>query len=215
MIQPIPTLYTFRRCPYCMRAHMALRYSGIRVELREVLLRDMPAEALDLSAKGTVPILQVSATEVLDESWDIVKWSLRQHDPDNWLGEDERHLLDAEMLVEINDFSFKPELDRYKYADRYPEHDQIYFRTQCVEFLEELEQRLTQHQYLLGDEHSLADTAIFPFIRQFSLVDKDWFDASPFPQLQRWLDQLIHSDLFEHIFRKHEPWKAGDDAIYL
>jgi glutathione S-transferase len=198
-----------------MRAHMTLKYAGIRAELREVLLRDMPAEALRLSEKGTVPILQLGSGEVLDESWDIVKWSLNQNDPEMWAGKNEEHLLEAEMLVETNDYSFKPDLDRYKYADRYPEHDQAYYRNACEEFLDEIEERLSINAYLLGAEYSLADTAIFPFIRQFAYVDKDWFDKAPYPKLQNWLSALITSDLFEEIFRKHEPWKAGDPVKYI
>ena len=151
----------------------------------------------------------------MDESWDIVKWALRQNDPDNWLGADESYLLDAEMLIETNDFSFKPDLDKYKYADRHPEHDQTYYRDACIEFIEELEGLLSENSYLLGPEYSLADTGVFPFIRQFSLVDKDWFDNAPYPMLQNWLDRLIMTDLFQHIFRKHTVWKTGDTAVYI
>ena len=116
-----PVLYSFRRCPYCMRAHMALKKSGIKVELREVKLSDMPEEATTISPKATVPILVLPDGSFIDESLDIVKWALAQNDPDKWLGDNKEHLLDIEMLVETNDFSFKEDLDHYKYADRHPE----------------------------------------------------------------------------------------------
>ena len=210
-----PVLYSFRRCPYCIRAHLALKVSGIRIELRDVKLNDIPEAALKISPKATVPILVLSDGTVMDESWDIVKWALEQNDPDNWLGENSSFLADAEMLIEINDFSFKKDLDHYKYADRHPEHSQEYYRQAGEEFIEELEDGLTGNQYLLGEQLSLADIGVFPFVRQFSLVDKDWFDQSPYPGVQQWLDRLISSMLFQQVFQKHELWRPGDAAIYL
>ena len=209
-----PILYSFRRCPYCMRAHLALKKSGLKIELREVRLSDIPEEALKLSPKATVPILVLTDGTVMDESWDIVKWALQQNDPDNWLGENDSFLSDAEMLIEINDFSFKNDLDHYKYADRHPEHDQEHYRRACEEFIEELEDMLAENQYLLGEQLSLADIGVFPFIRQFAFVDKEWFDQSPYPWVQKWLDSLISSALFQQVFQKHEIWKPGDTAIY-
>ena len=175
-------LYSFRRCPYCMRAHMALKNAGVKVELREVKLSAMPEQALALSDHATVPVLALTDGSVIDESWDIVKWSLAQNDPDNWLGDNNKHLLDAEILIETNDYSFKTDLDHYKYADRHPEHSEEYYREKCEEFIEELEDMLTENTYLLADQLSLADIGVFPFIRQFSLVDKEWFDRAPYPQ---------------------------------
>ena len=210
-----PVLYSFRRCPYCMRAHMALKNSNIKVELREVDLSDMPQEATDISAKATVPILILPDGTFLDESWDIVKWALEQNDPDNWLGDSNKYLLDAEMLVETNDFSFKEHLDHYKYADRYQQFSQEHYRKACEEFIEELEDMLTDNEYLLASQLSLADIAVFPFIRQFSLVDKDWFDQSRYIYVQRWLNNLTTSQLFQNVFQKHELWKAGDTAVYI
>ena len=169
-----PVLYSFRRCPYCMRAHMALKYSGLKIELREVNLKDYPDQAREISPKETVPVLQLSDGSVIDESWDIVKWALQQNDPDSWMGKDNTHLLDAEMLVETNDFSFKEDLDHYKYADRYPEHSAEHYREACEEFIEELEEMLAENNFLLSDQPSLADISVFPFVRQFSLVDKSW-----------------------------------------
>lgn len=210
-----PVLYSFRRCPYCMRAHMALKQAGIKVELREVKLSDMPEEALALSAEATVPILMLADGTVFTESWDIVKWALSQNDPEQWLGQADEFSLDAEMLIETSDFSFKQDLDHYKYADRYPEQSAEHYRQACEEFIEELEDRLNDHQHLLADQLSLADIGVFPFVRQFSLVDKDWFDAAPYPKVQTWLEHLINTELFQQVFQKHECWKAGNTAVYI
>ena len=210
-----PVLYSFRRCPYCMRAHMALKYSGLKVELREVDLKNMPDEALLKSAKATVPILVLADGSIIDESWDIMKWALAQNDPDNWLDEANDNLLAAEILTETNDFSFKADLDHYKYANRYPEHTEEYYRVACEEFIEELEDMLTENKFLLTNKLTLADISVFPFVRQFSLVNKAWFNQRPYPKVQRWLDTLVNSDLFQHIFQKHDVWKAGNSAIYI
>ena len=212
---PIPILYSFRRCPYCMRAHMALKQSGIKVELREVKLSDIPAEALALSPEATVPILALPDGSVFTESWDIVKWSLTQNDPNKWLGNNNEYSLDAEILIETNDFSFKEDLDRYKYADRFPEHSEEHYRTACEEFIEELEEMLSENHYLLADQMSLADIGVFPFVRQFSMVNKEWFDNTPYPKVQNWLQHLIDSELFQVIFHKHQTWNSDATAIYL
>ena len=210
-----PILYSFRRCPYCMRAHMALKYAGMKVILREVELRNLPAEALAVSPHATVPSLVVSADEYMDESWDIVKWAIKQHDPDNWAGDNNEYLNHAEMLVETNDHSFKEDLDHYKYADRHPEHPMEYYRERCEEFLEELNEMLEENVYLLSEHISIADIAVFPFIRQFSLVDKDWFDQAPYPELQRWLKAILDTEWFADAFKKHELWQSGNDDIFL
>ena len=208
-------LYSFRRCPYCMRAHMALKNAGIKVELREVKLSAMPEQALALSEHATVPVLALTDGSAMDESWDIVKWALTQNDPDHWLGENNEFLLDAEILIETNDYSFKADLDHYKYADRHPEHSEEYYRIKCEEFIEELEDMLTGNTYLLSSQISLADIGVFPFVRQFSLVDKEWFDQAPYPYVRLWLSNITDSDLFQHVFQKHELWKAGDTAVYI
>ncbi|MDT8283498.1 MAG: glutathione S-transferase [Gammaproteobacteria bacterium] len=210
-----PVLYSFRRCPYCMRAHMALKYCGLKIELREVDLKDYPEQALQISPKATVPVLQLSDGTVIDESWDIVKWALQQNDTDHWSGDNNSYLQDAEMLIETNDFSFKEDLDRYKYAERFPEHGKEYYRQACEEFIEELEVMLNENDYLLGKHLSLADIGIFPFVRQFSLVDKNWFQQSPYPKVNLWLNNLTTSALFESVFQKHAIWKHGDGAIFV
>lgn len=194
---------------------MALKKTGIRIELREVKLSAMPEEALAISPQETVPVLALTDGTVIDESWDIVKWALAQNDVDNWLGEDNEFLLDAEILIETNDYSFKTDLDHYKYADRHPEHSELHYRKEGEEFIEELEGMLTENRYLLADQLSLADIGVFPFVRQFSLVDKEWFDQALYPRVQQWLADMIDSELFHSVFQKHELWKAEDTAIYI
>jgi glutathione S-transferase len=198
-----------------MRAHMALKKSGIKIELREVKLSDMPEQALNISPNATVPILLLPDGTVMNESWDIVKWALQQHDPDNWLGDDNAYLTVAEMLIETNDFSFKNDLDHYKYSDRHPEHSEQHYREACEEFIVELEEMLSENKYLFGSELSLADIGVFPFIRQFSLVNKDWFDESHYEKVKQWLDGLINSALFQNVFQKHDIWKSGDTMVHI
>jgi len=198
-----------------MRAHMALKQSGIKIELREVKLSNMPVEALALSPESTVPILALPDGSVFTESWDIVKWALTQNDPYKWLGDNNEHSLNAEILIEANDFSFKDDLDRYKYADRFPEYSEEHYRAACEEFIEELEEMLSENHYLLANKISLADIGVFPFVRQFSMVNKEWFDSTPYPKVQNWLQNFIDSELFQVIFHKHETWNSNATTIYL
>ncbi|MBZ0067181.1 MAG: glutathione S-transferase [Thiobacillus sp.] len=211
----LPILYSFRRCPYAIRARLALHVSGITHELREVSLRSKPACLLTASPKGSVPVLVLPDGQVIDESWDIMLWALQQHDPENWLGSQNRYLDQATRLISINDHSFKIALDRYKYADRHPEHPQAFYRNQGETFLQQLEDRLQASACLLGPDLSIADAAIFPFIRQFAGVDPEWFDRSPYPKLRDWTKALCHSGRFADIMRKHEVWQAGDVPLVI
>ena len=203
----LPILYTFRRCPYAIRARMAILYSGVTVELREVVLRDKPRSMLEYSKKGTVPVLILSSGEVIDESWDVMNWALSQDDPDHW------KTCSDNSLVEENDSVFKQYLDQYKYADRHPEHPAEYYRDQCEEFLQKLERKLSVQNFLKGDRITDIDIAIFPFIRQFAFVDKAWFDQSPYPHTQEWLNYFLESDLFLNVMIKYSPWKPEDNVI--
>lgn len=196
-------LYSFRRCPYAMRARLAIAYSGQSVQLREIILKEKPAEMLALSSKGTVPVLALQSGEVLDESLDIMGWALSLNDPDQWLSENIHKQL---ALIDENDFEFKGWLDRYKYADRFPEYDERYYREQCEDFLVQLEQRLSKSKYLFSNKISLADIAIFPFIRQFAAVDQAWFEQSPYPHLQKWLDNRLNDALFKSVMHKYPTW---------
>jgi len=207
----LPVLYSFRRCPYAMRARMAIRYSGITVELREVILRDMPAALLAASPKGTVPVLVLPDDRVLEESRDIMDWALARSDPDHWQPDrdDDMHA-EIRLLLDENDTTFKHYLDRYKYAERYPEHPADYWRSQGEVFLGKLEGHLSRHACLCGEHISVADISIFPFIRQFANVDRDWFDAAACPRLQAWLDGLLCSTLFTGVMQKYPQWQDGD-----
>lgn len=193
-----PILYSYRRCPYAMRARMALRYAGISVETREVVLGDKPRHMLAVSPKGTVPVLVLPDGKVIDESLDIMAWALAQQDPDGWLTDNR---LFQELITE-NDSSFKRALDQYKYAARFPEQSAEVYRQQGERFLARLEALLSEHAYLLSEKLTQADVAIFPFIRQFSMVDRDWFAEAPYPHLRQWLAGLLDSELFNAVMQK-------------
>lgn len=189
-------LYSFRRCPYAMRARMALRYSGVPLSIVEVSLKAKPAEMLALSPKGTVPVLVCADGRVIEQSLKIMLWALAQYDPDNWLGPD------SAALIEENDQVFKVNLDRYKYAIRYPEQPMEHYRAQGAAFLQRLEVLLEQTPYLAGDTLSLADIALAPFVRQFAHVDRDWFEQAPYPRLNAWLERFLASELFTAVMAK-------------
>jgi glutathione S-transferase len=198
-------LYSFRRCPYAIRARMALHASGLAYELREVDLKNKPDHMLAVSPKGSVPVLILEDGKVIDESFDIMQHALRQHDLENWLGEQDAHLLAAQSLVSINDTTFKQALDGYKYADS--DTTREHFRAQGEDFLRQLEDRLSTTRHLLADELSIADAAIFPFIRQFAGVDADWFAEAPYPALRLWLAEILQSPRFADVMQKHSIWQ--------
>lgn len=191
-------LYSFRRCPYAMRARLALRYCGVPVRIIEVSLKAKPAEMLALSPKGTVPVLSVDGA-VIDESLAVMQWALVRHDPDDWLLQGDPAVLE---LIAENDHGFKYQLDRYKYAERYPEQPMEAYRAAGEVFLRKLEQLLAQREYLLADHPSLADMALAPFVRQFAHVDREWFAGAPYPRLQRWLEWFLNSPLFIRVMAK-------------
>ncbi|NMW32971.1 glutathione S-transferase [Altererythrobacter sp. RZ02] len=197
-----PVLYTFRRCPYAMRARMALAVSGIPCEMREVKLREKPAEMLAASPKGTVPVLVISDGSVIDESIDVMRWALSKGDPENWLSGDDA------ALIAANDGPFKHHLDRYKYSTRHGT-DAAEHRAACLTILLQLEARLERSLYLCGDTQTLTDVAIMPFIRQFAATDREWLDTQPLPKLREWLDRQIASDLFTTIMVKREQWRPA------
>ena len=205
--QILPILYSFRRCPYAMRARLAIAYANVAVELREVELRNKPQAMLLVSPKATVPVLQLENGRVLDESLDIMLWALQHNDPEHWLKVS--CLANAKALIRGNDEPFKYYLDRYKYADRYPAYSELYYRQQGELFLADLESLLTQRTYLSGDQFSLADAAILPFIRQFCAVEPAWFKDSPYPALRQWLNDFLASSLFEQVMTKYPYWQAS------
>ncbi|MBL1275354.1 MAG: glutathione S-transferase [Ectothiorhodospiraceae bacterium] len=202
----LPILYSFRRCPYAMRARMAVKYSGVAVDMREVLLSNKPASMLTYSPKGTVPVLVLPDNTVIDESRDIIDWALSVNDPMDWLPAENMRAL-GRQLIDENDSRFKEALDKYKYHVRFPEHSAEDYRAQGEVFLSTLNGRLSEARYLLGDKLSVVDIAVFPFIRQFAHVDKTWFEQAPYFRLQDWLEGLLQSDLFSSIMHKQAPWK--------
>ena len=196
------TLYSFRRCPYAMRARMALRYSGVAVNIVEVSLKAKPAEMLALSSKGTVPVLSVDG-RVIDESLEIMRWALAQNDPQDWsLKDDPVGQQYIAGLIEENDQVFKVHLNRYKYAERYPEQPMAFYRAEGEVFLRKLDELLEGRDYLLAEHPSLADVALMPFVRQFAHVDREWFGQTPYVRLQAWLQRFIESDLFTSVMAK-------------
>jgi len=213
MPESLPILYSFRRCPYAMRARLAIRYSNLQVELREVDLKNKPPEMLLASPKATVPVLLLSDYSVLDESLDIMHWSLQQSDSKNWLQNNYQE--EIEQLIQQNDQSFKTDLDHYKYSDRFPQQTAVYYRQQGERFLKILEDKLLHHQFLINENISLADIALFPFIRQFAYVDIQWFDSSDYPKLRNWLTYWLESDLFISIMHKQACWTSDSNDIAL
>jgi glutathione S-transferase len=204
----MPILYSFRRCPYAVRARLAIKVSGVRVALREVVLRDKPAALLLASSKGTVPVLHLPDGRVLEQSLDIMRWALEQHDPQGWLRPQE--LDETLALIALNDGPFKQALDRYKYASRHPERPAHTWRDEAVELmLAPLNARLAGRLFLLRDTPSLADMAIVPFIRQFAAVDPGWFDSAPFEPLQAWTKRIVSSELFDAVMTKYIAWQPG------
>jgi len=198
-ITTAPLLYTFRRCPYAMRARMALAVSGVVYVIREVSLRAKPVAMLDASRKGTVPVLVLPDGRVIDESLDIMLWALAQNDPENWL----THGAAMMDLIASNDGPFKFHLDRMKYANRYPGAEPTEHRTAAIKLLAVLERRLCNDSYLFGSAPSLTDVAIFPFVRQFAHTDAAAFASEPLPSLQGWLTRWESSVLFQSVMVKH------------
>ncbi len=195
-----------------MRARLAIRYAGVPVHLREVVLRNKPAELLAASPKGTVPVLLLPDGSVLEQSLDIMRWACSQSDPELWLP---ASVTDQGLhWLSINDGPFKQGLDRYKYPDRYPEKTASHYRDQCVAvMLSPMDTQLQQTPSLFGDRPSLVDMALMPFVRQFAQVDAAWFEQLPMPGLKRWLAGLLGSPLLQQVMDKYEPWQAGQADV--
>jgi len=193
-----------------MRARMAIRKSGIEIELREVDLKNKPAAMLQASPKATVPVL-IHQNSIIEESLDIMLWALQQSDPDSWLIK--LRLDEINSLIRFNDNIFKIHLDHYKYSDRFPQQSPASYREKGEEFLQQLEARLNTHTFLLGSEPCLADIALFPFIRQFAFVDIKWFENSPYQKLKQWLQYWLESDLFISIMKKYPVWHEDQQPL--
>ena len=200
----LPILYSFRRCPYAIRARLALRHSNSKVELREVVLRDRPPSLLEYSPKGTVPVLVLPDGKILEESMDIMLWCI---DEDMLIG-------DWQELVEINDNEFKRNLDRYKYPDRFDDATSMQFhQNKCLEILNSYNQRL-DGGFLMGSGLSIADLILVPFIRQFANTDRGWFEQQDIPNVKRWMEGILQSELFISSMIKYDQWHEGDDLVY-
>ena len=207
----LPILYSFRRCPYAMRARMAIHISGQKCELREVLLRDKPPSMLEYSAKGTVPVLILQDGKVIDESLDVIDWALNLNDPDDWQRSKDKEK--TKELIKINDGEFKYHLDRYKYSKRYDNEDPEFHRKRCLKFIESINNELNNSEYIFDDNISYADIVLLPFIRQFRIADMEWFDSLPYDNLKKWLSSFLGSSLLNSIMKKYDLWKEGDKSI--
>jgi glutathione S-transferase len=194
-----------------MRARLGILFAGLQVELREIVLRNKPAQMLAMSPKGTVPVLQLCDGVVIEESREIMMWALEQQDPQGLL--DTQVLQQANALIDQNDNEFKHWLDRYKYADRHLEMTQTEYRQRGEDFLHVLEELLANNHFLLGDKASVADIGIMPFVRQFAHVDRDIFDSLPYPNLQQWLQHWLEHPFFVQAMIKFQPWQEGRDLV--
>lgn len=203
-----PILYSFRRCPYAMRARLALLASDTICEIREVKLSAKPPEMVEISPKATVPVLRLPDGRVIDQSLDIMRWVLGRSDPGGWLA------CSDEALIADNDGPFKYHLDRYKYPNRHGA-DPAEHRDAAHDLLRPLEERLAATRFLVSDAMGFADAALMPFVRQFAETDRNWFDLLPLPNLQAWLAGLIASPLFETAMVRLTPWKAGDAPVFF
>lgn len=193
-----------------MRARLTVLYAGVTTDLRDILLKDKPAEMTNISPKATVPVLNTGTT-IIEESRDIMMWALRQNDPDGWLDIPD----DGQALIDTNDGPFKHALDHTKYAVRFPSRDTSADRDNAADFLHQLNTRLGHHTNLFGETPKLADTAILPFVRQFANTDRDWFNAQDWPHLIRWLTAFEGSDSFKTIMVKRPIWAPGAAPLYF
>lgn len=204
-----PILYSFRRCPYAMRARLAILLGKKVVQLREVVLQDKPEALTSISLKATVPVLQFSNGQIIEESLEIMMWALQEHSI--WQALDTEQRKQSLLLIEHNDISFKNALDRYKYADRYPQQSAAEYCAEGEIYLDILEQRLTQSEGLVANELTLADFAILPFVRQFAFVDMAWFESCPYPAVRNWLQAFLNSEVFLQIMHKYPQWQENDE----
>ena len=206
----LPILYSFRRCPYAMRARMAIHISSQKCEIREVLLRDKPPSMLEYSSKGTVPVLVLQSGEVIDESLDVIDWALNLNDPDNWQRSKDNEK--TKELIKINDGEFKHHLDRYKYSKRYDNEDPEFHRKKCLSFIKKVNSELQNSKYIFDDAISYIDISLLPFIRQFRIADNEWFDELPYENVKSWLSNFLNSELLKSIMSKYDLWKEGDEV---
>ena len=220
MKDSLPIFWSFRRCPYAMRARLALKSAGIEVNLREILLRDKPAAFLEVSRTATVPVLVKGDGVIIEESRDIMLWALQNSgDPQSWLSGWLRDKQATEAFLDHLDGPFKTDLDKYKYATRFASNQQDaaqlarHHRQLGAAFISKLNEQLTAQAYLNGSEAGLADYAALPFVRQFRIADASWFDSQDWPALHTWLQAFLTSARFADIMQKYTPWQPGDELV--
>ena len=211
-MKQLPVLYSFRRCPYAIRARMSLIEAQVGFELREVLLKEKPPEMLEVSAKGTVPVLLPLGhkDEVIDESLDIMLWALAGTNTE-WLSGPMTLNNQLEMVANFEK-TFKPLLDSYKYHNNHSEHDRSYYQLKALEIIEQLNDEMEKSSYLTCSKPRLVDVALFPFIRQYAHVDMDWFSRQNVKSVQEWLSRWLESDCFKLAMQKFRVWKADQEV---
>ena len=209
-----PILYSFRRCPYAMRARLAIKASGLIVEIREVELKNKPKEFLNISPKATVPIVCISSKQIIEESLDIMEWALKINDPLKLLKNEKLNRIEIHSILNKLENEFKQNLDRYKYSSRFDLPNPKLYRDKNLQTLNEFNNLLQNNKGICSSNLSLLDYAVFPFIRQFRNVNSVWFDSLELKFLQTWLYELIDSDEFSSIMKKYEIWKPNLKPIY-
>lgn len=209
-----PILYSFRRCPYAMRARLAIKASGIIVEIREVELKNKPKEFLGISPKATVPIVCISSKQIIEESLDIMEWALKINDPLKLLKYEKLNRIEIHNILNKLENEFKQNLDRYKYSSRFDLPSPKLYRDKNLQTLNEFNNLLQNNKGICSSHLSLLDYAVFPFIRQFRNVNSVWFDSLELKFLQTWLYELIDSDEFSSIMKKYEIWNPNQKPIY-
>ena len=209
-----PILYSFKRCPYAMRARMAIKLANISCEIREIKLNNKPDHMLEVSPKGTVPVL-ILENKIIDESNEIIKWALDQVDVfEGNLNKYELNL--SEELINIFDVKFKFHLDRYKYANRYDDFSKKDHRSECMKILDELNERISNKKWIFGKNINKLDISILPFIRQFRIADPKWFDdQTSIPNIKRILKNFFESKLLKETMINYKVWEEGSKPVYF
>lgn len=212
MTPTLPVLYSFRRCPYAMRARLALKIAQINYEIREIELKAKPASMLSLSPKGTVPVFCLPNGQVLEQSLDIMVWAIQQtSQAQQLLGNNLQNTLGpaVQQWIDLNDQEFKPLLDRYKYPNRYPEKSQLdYCQLGLEKMLQPMNSVLSRQAFLGGQYFNLADIALLPFVRQFSKVNNEIWQQLELPDLKRWLEKWLLTSEFDAVMQKNPVWQA-------